>query len=109
MSSLFAAFLSLCLTAAAFHCGTPHRVSLLSSLAVPHTHTQVGLTEKVHVVSGSLSGGMKRKLSLAMALIGDCKAIFLDEPTSGTPETKHILSKKIRDYRRRPSSHSPLP
>ena len=32
---------------------------------------------------GALSGGMKRKLSLAMALIGDCKAIFLDEPTSG--------------------------
>lgn len=30
-----------------------------------------------------LSGGNKRKLSLAMALIGNAKTIFLDEPTSG--------------------------
>ena len=30
-----------------------------------------------------LSGGMKRRLSVAMALIGDSKVIILDEPTSG--------------------------
>ena len=44
---------------------------------------QVGLTEKTAVRAGSLSGGMKRKLSLAIALVGDSKAVFLDEPTSG--------------------------
>jgi ABC-type Na+ transport system ATPase subunit NatA len=44
---------------------------------------QVGLTEKTHAKAGSLSGGMKRKLSLAIALIGDTGAVFLDEPTSG--------------------------
>lgn len=38
--------------------------------------------EKDKLVS-SLSGGSKRKLSLAMALVGDAKVIFLDEPTSG--------------------------
>lgn len=30
-----------------------------------------------------MSGGMKRKLSLAMALIGNSRTIILDEPTSG--------------------------
>lgn len=43
----------------------------------------VGLTEKRNVLSNALSGGMKRKLSLAMALIGDPKFVLLDEPTSG--------------------------
>eukprot|EP01052_Picozoa_sp_SAG31_P049706 SAG31_NODE_11010_length_1074_cov_1.262564_2_plen_115_part_00 len=43
----------------------------------------VGLTEKRLTKSGELSGGQKRKLSLCLALIGDLKVIFLDEPTSG--------------------------
>ena len=43
----------------------------------------VGLSEKRHVMSEALSGGMKRKLCLSIALIGDPKFVLLDEPTSG--------------------------
>lgn len=43
----------------------------------------VGLTETRHVKSKELSGGQKRKLSVAIAFIGDSKLVFLDEPTSG--------------------------
>jgi ATP-binding cassette subfamily A (ABC1) protein 3 len=41
------------------------------------------LREHKDKISKTLSGGMKRKLSLAMALVGGSKLIILDEPTSG--------------------------
>ena len=40
----------------------------------------VGLTEKRHAYSKSLSGGQKRKLSVAIAFIGGSQVVFLDEP-----------------------------
>ena len=43
----------------------------------------VALMEKRNTLSKNLSGGMKRKLSLAIAFCGDSKTVLLDEPTSG--------------------------
>ncbi|XP_062036032.1 phospholipid-transporting ATPase ABCA3-like [Lepus europaeus] len=45
--------------------------------------TSFGLLHKRDEFSKSLSGGMKRKLSIIIALIGGSKVVILDEPTSG--------------------------
>ena len=45
--------------------------------------TDIGLLPKKDSPASSLSGGMKRKLQLAIALIGGSKFLILDEPTSG--------------------------
>jgi ABC-type multidrug transport system ATPase subunit len=44
---------------------------------------EVKLTEAANIRAGSYSGGMKRRLSVAIALIGDPKLVILDEPTTG--------------------------
>ncbi|XP_027352549.1 ABC transporter A family member 2 isoform X3 [Abrus precatorius] len=44
---------------------------------------EVRLTDAAKVRAGSYSGGMKRRLSVAIALIGDPKLVILDEPTTG--------------------------
>uniref|UniRef100_A0A3Q3NF63 ATP-binding cassette, sub-family A (ABC1), member 3b n=1 Tax=Mastacembelus armatus TaxID=205130 RepID=A0A3Q3NF63_9TELE len=43
----------------------------------------LNLEDKRHARCKTLSGGMKRKLSIGIALIGDSKVVMLDEPTSG--------------------------
>ena len=43
----------------------------------------VGLFDKKNTRAMALSGGMKRKLCLAMALMGSPRFVLLDEPTSG--------------------------
>ncbi|KAM3374694.1 ABC transporter A family member 9 [Capsicum galapagoense] len=54
----------------------------------------VKLDDVAKLRAGSYSGGMKRRLSLGIALIGDPKLLFLDEPTTGMdPITRrHIWS-----------------
>lgn len=44
---------------------------------------EVNLTEKAQSYVKTLSGGMKRRLSVAIALVSDPKIVYLDEPTTG--------------------------
>ena len=55
----------------------------LVTQAISDTVAEVMLTEHVQKKVSELSGGMKRKLSLAMAIVTRPKVIILDEPTSG--------------------------
>jgi ABC-type multidrug transport system ATPase subunit len=58
---------------------------------------EVDLLNKIDEQSRNLSGGMKRKLSLACAFIGNPSIVFLDEPTSGMdPYSRRFIWEVIR-------------
>jgi ABC-2 type transport system ATP-binding protein len=59
---------------------------------------QFDLVEAGPKILGTYSGGMRRRLDLAMTLIGDPRIIFLDEPTTGLdPRSRHTMWQIIRD------------
>jgi ABC-2 type transport system ATP-binding protein len=56
------------------------------------------LVDAAKQTSSTYSGGMRRKLDLAMTLVGDPRVIFLDEPTAGLdPRTRRTMWEIIRD------------
>jgi len=57
--------------------------------------TIFGLTEKKHQLAKTLSGGMKRRLNIALALVHDPPLLILDEPQAGLDPQSRLL---VRDH-----------
>ncbi|MFV2018040.1 ABC transporter ATP-binding protein [Micromonospora sp. LOL_023] len=58
---------------------------------------QVGLTDKARARTHTLSGGQKRRLDVALGIVGRPKLLFLDEPTTGfDPEARREFWELIR-------------
>ncbi|MGW1274070.1 ATP-binding cassette domain-containing protein [Streptomyces sp. NPDC002491] len=56
------------------------------------------LAEAAKKPASTYSGGMKRRLDIAMTLVGDPRIIFLDEPTTGLdPRSRHTMWQIIRE------------
>ncbi|OGB22543.1 MAG: nodulation factor ABC transporter ATP-binding protein NodI [Burkholderiales bacterium RIFCSPLOWO2_02_FULL_57_36] len=55
------------------------------------------LTSKRNARIDELSGGMKRRLTLARALVNDPDLIFMDEPTTGLdPQARHMIWERLK-------------
>jgi len=54
-----------------------------------------GLEEKKHKLAKTLSGGMKRRLNIALALVHDPQILILDEPQAGLDPQSRVL---VREY-----------
>ena len=66
---------------------------------------EMGLEQYTKVRAGQLSGGNKRKLSVAMACIGNPPVVFLDEPSAGMdPDARKRMWKVINEIKSKQTS-----
>jgi lipooligosaccharide transport system ATP-binding protein len=64
---------------------------------VPGLLEFAGLAGRGEAKISALSGGMKRRLTLARALVNDPQLLFMDEPTTGLdPQARHLIWERLR-------------
>jgi ABC-2 type transport system ATP-binding protein len=67
---------------------------------IDETLALVGLEAKADAIAGTLSGGQRRRLDVALALVGDPELVFLDEPTTGfDPSARRNAWQVVADLR----------
>jgi len=64
---------------------------------IPALLEYAGLSGRADAKLHTLSGGMKRRLTLARALVNDPSLVFMDEPTTGLdPQARHLIWERLR-------------
>ncbi|MDP2882910.1 MAG: ATP-binding cassette domain-containing protein [Azonexus sp.] len=67
---------------------------------IPQLLDFAGLSSKAGARLSTLSGGMKRRLTLARAMVNDPDIIFLDEPTTGLdPQARHLIWERLKQLK----------
>ena len=67
------------------------------SARIPALLDFAGLAGRGDAKIMALSGGMKRRLTLARALVNDPQLVFMDEPTTGLdPQARHLIWERLR-------------